>query len=255
MAADSTGALYAQLNDSTLHRFTYGGGAYASDTRISGGQFVGNSANGDAGGLGSGPLVISGTLFRGNTADGYGGGLYAEGQTILQGVQFVGNHATLNGGAVRTTSRLTVTASAFIDNRADSGGALQASDGWLANVLFAGNVATSTQRQRHQHLHRGLDIAHLTVAGTGAGSRAIVLQARPLNTIISGAVGLERRGGTAGQDYPVLQRTRPPQALSRRRQQLQRRPGVCKPRRRQLPPELGLGGAGGGHRRGRDHRL
>ena len=35
MAVDSTGALYAQLNDSTMHRLTYSGGSY-SDTALVG---------------------------------------------------------------------------------------------------------------------------------------------------------------------------------------------------------------------------
>lgn len=213
------GALYLNtlvLTDTVIISNTavsYGGGAYAGDTQISGGQFVDNHADGDAGGLGSGSLVISGTTFLRNTAadGGDGGGLYAEGHTLIQGAWFEGNHADGRGGAVQTGSPLTISASTFIDNRADAGGALYASNGWLANVLLAGNVATSTSSGSAIHISTVgvLHLAHLTVVGNAApNSRAIVLQGGATvitNTIFTSyTIGLERRGGTASEDYSLF---------------------------------------------------
>ncbi len=188
------------------------GGAEASDTWISGGQFVGNrSFSNDAGGLESGLLVISGTAFINNSAEGSGGGLYAEQATVMQGVYFEGNHARDQGGAVHAYAPLTVTASAFVNNVADEGGGLRVGTGSLTNVLFAGNVATSTNNGDAIDVSGSgvLRLVHVTIVGDATpNSRAIVLYSGDLaitNTIIADyAIGVEQWSGTATEDYTLF---------------------------------------------------
>jgi hypothetical protein len=199
-----------------------GGGAYnaynGGGTRVSGSVFRGNRAAIGAGLYSGAVTTLAGAQFLGNTAQGRAGGAYIALTGAVTGSLFHSNVAGGDGGGLFTSAPNTaITNTRFIANTAARGGGAAAwlNSTTLVNGLFARNTAV-TGLGAALFITRPYPSAvlmHLTIASPTVGSGSAVYVYNSLfgkafitNTLVASySLGIESQaGGQTREDYSLF---------------------------------------------------